>query len=394
VRILLLAEGNPETWDSWSGSSRGLLRALRALGHDVIAGDVSEPARERWLNILRNWVPDRRRWTARYHFGPLGFRNRGRGAGTLLARHAGDIDAVLQIGATFDALRWVDRPGFVYCDSNMRLTARDAPSGEVAALRPSEREQVFARERAVYAGASAVFVMSEYLRRSMVSDFGLAEDKVETVLAGANLDLDALPPLASTHAGPPTILFVGRQWERKGGPLLLEAFRGVRRAVPDARLLVVGCTPPLAGAQADGVEVLGPVTKHAPNGQAQLSALYQNADVFCMPSRFEPFGVVFVEAMLHGLPCVGSDRCAIPEIIAHGETGWVVPGDDAVRLCDTLVAALARGNGGGGKLHEMRRRCRERALRLFTWERVAERITGVMSRYVAWRAVAPAGARD
>src|SRR6266550_4011991 len=78
MRILLLAEGNPETWDSWSGSSRGLLRALRAQGHDVITGDVSEPAWRRWPNILRNWVPDRRHWAARYHFGPIGFRNRRR----------------------------------------------------------------------------------------------------------------------------------------------------------------------------------------------------------------------------------------------------------------------------------------------------------------------------
>src|SRR6266576_2352539 len=328
VRILLVAEGNPETWDSWSGSSRGLLRALRAQGHDVITGDVSEPAWRRWPNILRNWVPDRRHCAARYHFGPIGFRNRGRRAEALLAR---------------------------------------------------------------YAGASAVFVMSDYLRRSMVTDFGLAEDRVETVLAGANLDLGAIPPLPTTPPGPPTILFVGKQWERKGGPLLLEAFRGVRRAVSDARLLIVGCTPPIAGAHELGVEIVGPVAKHAPNGQARLSALYQSADVFCMPSQFEPFGVVFVEAMLHGLPCVGSNRCAIPEIIAHGETGWVVPGDDAASLRDTLVAALA--SRGEDSRHGMRRACRERALRLFTWERVAERMARVMSRHIAPLAVAPAGAR-
>ena len=186
MRILLLAEGNPETWDSWSGSSRGLLRALRGLGHEVISGDVSESAGRRWANLARSWVPDRRRWAARYHFGAIGFRNRNRRARVLLAGHANRIDAVLQIGATFDAFRSTDRPGYVYSDSNARLTARDAPAGEVAALRPSERDQVFARERQVYGGASTVFVMSEYLRGSMIEDFGLSPDSVETVLAGAN----------------------------------------------------------------------------------------------------------------------------------------------------------------------------------------------------------------
>jgi len=373
MRILLLAEGDPETWDSWSGSSRSLLRALRALGHRVIGGDVSERAWDRWAGLARSWVPNRRRWAARYHFGPFGFRRRSRRARALVARHRGQIDAVLQIGATFDALRWADLPGFVYCDSNVRLTARDAPSGEVAALRRSERDAVVARERAVYAGANAVFAMSEYLRRSFIADFAVPEDAVQAVFAGANLDLESLPPLPGKRDGPPTILFVGKQWERKGGPLLLEAFRGVRRAIPDARLVVVGCTPPVAAGP--GLEVLGPVAKHAPNGQATLSALYQSADVFCMPSLFEPFGVVFVEAMLHGLPCVGSDRCAIPEIIAHGETGWVVPPHDAATLSARLVEALARSDA----VSAMQLRSRERALRLFTWERVADRVSRIMS---------------
>ena len=107
-----------------------------------------------------------------------------------------------------------------------------------------------------------------------------------------------------------------------------------------------------------------------------------------MPSQFEPFGVVFVEAMLHGLPCIGSDRCAIPEIIAHGDTGWIVPAGDAGTLCDTLIKALAgcRSNS----LNDMRRRCRERALRLFTWERVAERVSSMMSTLVVRGAEASA----
>src|SRR5206468_4453861 len=91
--------------------------------------------------------------------------------------------------------------------------------------------------------------------------------------------------------------------------------------------------------------------------------------------RFEPFGVVFIEAMLHGLPCIGSDRCAIPEIIEHGETGWVVPADDAATLCARLVEGLTRSDA----LASMGRRGRERALRLFTWKRVAERMSEVMS---------------
>lgn len=375
MRILLFAEGDPETWDSWSGSTRSLLRALRAQGHQVIGADVSEGGWARWAGLARSWTPNRRRWAARYHFGPWGFRQRSGRARAIVARHADQTDAVLQIGATFDALSWTDRPGFVYCDANASLTARDAPAGEVAALRQVERDAIVARERAVYGGATGVFAMSEYLRRSFIADFGVPADSVQTVFAGANLDLDSLPPLPRKREGPPTILFVGKQWERKGGPVLLEAFRGVRAAVPDARLVVVGCTPVVEGGSLEGLEIVGPVAKHAANGQTTLSSLYRRADVFCMPSLFEPFGVVFIEAMLHGLPCIGSDRCAIPEIIADGETGWLVPADDAGVLRDRLVEVLRNS----AALESMQRRCRERALRLFTWERVAERVSRVMS---------------
>ncbi len=309
MRILLLAEGNPETWDSWSGSSHSLLRALRAMGHHVIGADVSEGRLARWVDLARSWAPNRRRWAARYHLGPAGFARRSRRARALLAQHGGQFDVVLQIGATFDALRWTDRPGFVYCDANASLAGRDAPAGDVAALRSAEREAVLARERAVYDRATAVLAMSEYLRRSFMADFSVPAHAVETVYAGPNLDLEAILPVNGKRGGPPTILFIGKQWERKGGPLVLQAFRGVRAAIPDARLMIVGCTPSIPADSAAGVVIVGRVAKESANGQATLSDLYRGADVFCMPSLFEPFGVVFIEAMLHGLPCIGSDPC-------------------------------------------------------------------------------------
>jgi len=348
---------------------------MRAKGHHVIGADVSAGHLGRWVDLARSWVPNRRRWAARYHLGPAGFAQRSRRARAVLAQHGGQFDAVLQIGATFDALRWTDRPGFVYCDANASLAGRDAPAGDVAALRSAEREAVLARERAVYARANAVLAMSEYLRRSFIADFGVPPHAVETVYAGPNLDLEAIPPVNGKRCGPPTILFVGKQWERKGGPLVLQAFQGVRAAIPDARLMIVGCTPSIPDDSADGVAIVGRVAKESANGQATLSDLYRGADVFCMPSLFEPFGVVFIEAMLHGLPCIGSDRCAIPEIISHGETGWVVPLNDIDTLRVRLIGALRRSEA----LAAMRRRARERALCFFTWERVAERVSLIMS---------------
>lgn len=69
---------------------------------------------------------------------------------------------------------------------------------------------------------------------------------------------------------------------------------------------------------------LAPRRPEAPRG---LKALFLSSDIFCMPSRYEPFGTVFAEAMLHGLPCVGS-RAYGSEVIIEGVTGWLVEAGD------------------------------------------------------------------
>jgi glycosyltransferase involved in cell wall biosynthesis len=72
--------------------------------------------------------------------------------------------------------------------------------------------------------------------------------------------------------------------------------------------------------------------------QTELSHLYRRARVFAMPSRGEGFGLVYLEAMLHGLPCIGAKEDAAPEVIDDGETGFVVSQADQA----ALIASLAR----------------------------------------------------
>jgi glycosyltransferase involved in cell wall biosynthesis len=97
------------------------------------------------------------------------------------------------------------------------------------------------------------------------------------------------------------ILFVGKDWGGKGGPLLLEAFRLLRRTVPDAELTVVGCRPDV---EEPGVRVLGFLSKDDPVQAELLHRAYTRATVFAMPSYWESTGVVYLEAALYGLPIV------------------------------------------------------------------------------------------
>jgi glycosyltransferase involved in cell wall biosynthesis len=117
------------------------------------------------------------------------------------------------------------------------------------------------------------------------------------------------------------------------------------------------------------------LNKNQPTGAAALADAYASADVFVLPTRFEPFGIAFVEAMHFGLPCIGPHSWAVPEIIADGETGFTVPVDNVDALTDRLIRLL----GDRALAASMGKAAQERAQRLFTWPHVVGRMTDAMS---------------
>jgi glycosyltransferase involved in cell wall biosynthesis len=161
-------------------------------------------------------------------------------------------------------------------------------------------------------------------------------------------------------------VFVGYDFERKGGLVLLEGLRILRRRVPRARLLVAGAPAP--GRVPERVAFLGPVEV------AELPSLFAQSTVFAMPTLQEPFGLAFLDAMACGLPCVGTRIEAVPEIVRDGETGLLVPPGDPAALAGALERLLrdparARGMGARG---------RARVFSAGLWSHVAVRLERVL----------------
>lgn len=239
-------------------------------------------------------------------------------------------------------------PHFVYTD-HTNLANRDYPDG-VASVYPAFWLDL---EREIYANATRVFTRSAHVRRSLLRDYGVAPERVACVYAGPNVP--APPQPWRRDYRPKRVLFVGADWRRKGGPELVAAFRLVQRVHPDASLTVVGCSPrlDLPNARAVGRVPLAEVFDH-----------YRDATVFCMPTRREPFGIAFVEAMSHALPVVATRVGALPDLVRHGDTGFLVEPGAVEALARRLVEVLARP--------ELRRAMGRRGARLagarYTWE--------------------------
>lgn len=168
---------------------------------------------------------------------------------------------------------------------------------------------------------------------------------------------------------PGFLLFVGRLRIRKGVEVLLEAFAGVLRERPGARLLIAGTGEQEASLRARAGE-LGPAVRFLGRCDgARVRRLLGGARCLVVPSIYEGMPLVILEAMSEAVPVVASAVSGIPEVVVDGETGWLVPPEDPGRLAAALLAALddpaaaaARGDAG-----------RRRRAALYTPRAAAER---------------------
>jgi glycosyltransferase involved in cell wall biosynthesis len=190
--------------------------------------------------------------------------------------------------------------------------------------------------------APRVLVTSEHSRRVAVAAYGLDPARVAVVPEGIDLgSWQRTGERAGDGERPPVVLSVARQYRRKDTRSLLEAFARLRESHPEARLRIVGGGPELPRLRARARELgLGERVTflgELPDDGA-VRREYLAADVFCLPSLQEGFGIAYLEAMAAGLPVVATRTTAVPEVVPDGEVGLLVPPRDP----DALAAALAR----------------------------------------------------
>lgn len=318
------------------------------------------PRSELYWRMLRSIHPQKKQWVARTGLSPWSFRRRTAKAEEELARWEGRYDAILQLQTLFaPGVRFAERAYAVYTDNIYPLTERFYPAW--APIGPKQGAAWAELERVTCKHARVVFAMSEFLRQSLIEDYGCDPARVVRVGGGANCIADSLQ--SKDHAAQ-IALFVGDKFEIKGGMTLLAAWKLVKSRLPDAELWIVGPRR-RRGPVGNGVHWFGYVSD-----RQALADLYLRASVFVLPSHFEAWGHVFLEAMGNGLPCIGTNLFAMPEIIRDGVTGLLVPPRDVGALAEALITLLSdpvRASSMGRHAHTSILACR-------TWDHVADRM--------------------
>jgi starch synthase len=254
-------------------------------------------------------------------------------------------------------------------------------------------------ERTAYEGAAAVIAVSEGMRRDVLASYpDIDPGKVKVVHNGIDSELwqrdtsEAARAVLATHGidpDRPSVVFLGRITRQKGLPYLLRSLR----EIPDDTQIVLLAGAPDTPAIQDEVVALVDQLRADRGGSViwiaemlprdQVTAVLSHATVFVCPSIYEPLGIVNLEAMACGAAVVATATGGIPEVVVHGETGWLVPIEqvtdgtgtpvDGDRYVADFAAAMNEALSDPGRAERMGQAGRERAIRDFSWDTIAER---------------------
>ncbi len=269
-------------------------------------------------------------------------------------------DVVLQLGVYLSPTMGKNPIKYsCYIDATSKMTEKEYPQWGEMYRSKTDKSNWMNLQSVLLLRAYRVFTMSEHTRNSVIQDFHVHPDNVATVSAGPNL---ASLPTFEKNVSNRLILFVGGDFNRKGGKTLVRGFKEVKKTIRDAELVIVGSSPKISG---PGITVKGFVSKE------ELDYLYRNASIFVMPSIFEPFGHVFLEAMAYKTPCIGSREDAMPEIIEDGRSGFTIPRQDHMKLAEKIRYLLEDEN----TLRNMGEAGRQKVEESFNWDAVAKKMT-------------------
>jgi Glycosyltransferase len=251
----------------------------------------------------------------------------------------------------------------LYLDSTFHILAKYQPLP--ISDRMKRRYDEF--ERDSLRAADKIFTTSDHIRADIIDYYGIPAQKVTRAGSGTG---NIAPANGVRSYDSYTVLFVARsRFEEKGGALLLDAFRKARALQPMLKLVMVADEMHRARAAAEPG-----VCFHSALSWEELQRQFNTCDLFAMPAFYEPYGLVYLEALKCRTPILGLNRNAIPEFTQNGRNGFVVdeptPEAVAAALLDAFTnpdRLAAMGENGQSFVHKH-----------YGWDKVASTICGAL----------------
>jgi glycogen(starch) synthase len=272
-----------------------------------------------------------------------------------------------------------------HLDVPLVATVHATEAGRHQGWLPHEHNRtIHAVERWLAREAVRVIVCSDYMKWEVGRLLDLPADRTDVVHNGVDvLRWHARPRAVAAarqrfvdHPGTPLVSFAGRLVYEKGVQHLIAALPRLRLRHPDLRMVIAGDGPYRAELQAaaDALGLDDAVTFAGFLGGHDLTALMGASDCYVVPSIYEPFGMVALEAAAVGTPVAVAETGGLAEIVEHGVTGVKFPPQDPQALADAVSTLLLMDREDA---RSMARRARRRVREDFNWPSIAARTVAV-----------------
>ncbi|MEO8954223.1 MAG: glycosyltransferase family 4 protein [Ktedonobacteraceae bacterium] len=290
--------------------------------------------------IVREAAKHHFKWHIAYKRLPIVAKKQAKIAAQRLAGHRFDVIVALDCAPEIAFLQ-TDIPILLIVDITFHL--QQDYSAEYSNLLAFSVRQGEIIEQAAFQNTSKLLFESSWAARSAIEDYGIAAQKIHVIAAGANLD--HIPPREQVLAKKPSkqcrLLFVGVDWQRKGGDIAYETLLKLHEMGIEAELTVCGCVPP-TNITHPHLTVIPFLDKNDERQVHEIEKLYIMSDFLVLPTRVEAFGVVFCEAGAFGLPVITTHTGGVPEVVKDSENGFLLPLDARGAEYAEVIAKIYR----------------------------------------------------
>ena len=358
--------GEPRNPKTWTHAPSSIMKAIEKLGYPVVGFDSGIRNRYLYMGLAKiNQLGGPRqldlRRTRMYRMVCA--------AKALTKSRSVEAKRVLHLAGPYEMFWFklnAETKHYLYCDStwdlwikHYRRIGRRAIDASVAMDKLDQR---------CCCQMEHIFSASEYVRENLIEHYKIDPGKVTVVGMGVG-EIQPFTDKKDYRNG--HILFVAKQGVdgHKGGPLLFEAFKIAQKKEPDLKLVIVG-----GESHRDLINGIPNVRVTGYIAWDELQELYNKASLFAMPALYEPWGQVYVEALLCKTPILGLNRNSLPEITEDGKYGLLVNQPTPEAVAEGLIQAFRNPD----KLEQMGLEGQRHCLNKYSWDIVAKQITQVI----------------
>jgi glycosyltransferase involved in cell wall biosynthesis len=368
VNVAFITWTDPRNPRSFSGSHGFMLKALEEQGHRVTP---LGPLKSNWLQVGR--VANKAlRMVASRGTNPIHSWKVAREFAAQLRRKLDGAEVIFApASSTSIAALETDIPIVYYTDLTFDQIRRDY--GKLSSLTRRALAEGDEIETSALNKAKVAVFPSEWAMGSATRKYGMSGDKVFKVPMGANLDVAPDAELATGRKleGECRILFVGVDWDRKGGQIALDTVRALWALGIASVLTVVGCVPPVKDAF---MQVIPFLDKNDPRDREAFSRLFYESHFFVLPTKGDAFPIVLAEASAYGLPSLSSRTGGMEDLVFDGKNGFLFsPGSTGFDYA-TRIAEIWADRARYARLEESSRREFDERLNWGHWAQELSRL--------------------